>query len=64
MTLDEYCALYLDVWSNQGGEVAAGKPTFPTVEQIYAAPARPSQLWDLHGRFTGHAIRARRSRRC
>ena len=62
MSVGEYCALYLDVWSNQGWELAAGKPAFPTLEQIYSArPRNRRSCGTSTGASTGQTYRARPS---
>ena len=54
VSLGEYCAMYLAVWSSAVWEMEGDKPKLAPVEDVFAVPGVDPlpQLWDLHACFT------------
>ena len=49
MSLGEYCAMYLAVWSNAVWEMKDNAPDLPTADKIFILPpGNLPQLWDFH----------------
>ena len=65
MSLGEYCAMYLAVWSNTAWEMDGAEPRLAKIDEIYALPAASPlpQLWDLHACFVDGPTRPRRTER-